>query len=131
MLPRSIAATTLRGAVRAHFPDVIVSHLESLAAIRSESVSNQRSTASLLALLAGLGLLLGVAGVYGVIAHRAQRRTREMGIRLALGASAGQVIGMVPWETLLVPAAGRIAGVAAAFAGAFPAFSAFRCHDAR
>jgi predicted permease len=107
-------AATLQRALRQRFPDVVVSHIESLGALRSGSVSNQRSTAALLTLLAGLGLLLGVAGVYGVISHRSQQRTREVGIRLALGASAGQVFSMVLWETLLVSLAGTTAGIAAA-----------------
>jgi ABC-type antimicrobial peptide transport system permease subunit len=69
----------------------------------------------LLGLFAVLGLLLGIAGVYGVISHRAQQRTREMGIRLALGASANQVVGMVLQETLLVSFLGAATGVLAAF----------------
>lgn len=112
---RSETAATLQAAVRQHFPDVIVSHVGSLGKLRSESVSNQRSTTALLTLLAGLGLLLGVAGVYGVISHRAQQRRREVGIRLALGASARQVFSMVLWETLLVSLAGTMAGIATAF----------------
>jgi len=86
-----------------------------LEAIRAESIADQRSTAWLLTLFALLGLLLGVAGVYGVISHRAVQRTREIGIRLALGASANSVIGMVLQETLLISVAGIAAGAAMTF----------------
>ncbi len=107
-------AAALVSAVRKRFPDVVVSGITSLKGIRSESVADQRSTAWLLALFAGLGLVLGVAGVHGVISHRAAQRRREIGIRMALGASAGRVVGMVLQETAIVSLAGASAGVAAA-----------------
>jgi predicted permease len=103
----------LAGRVRELFSDVVVFHVTTLEEIRSESVADQRSIAWLLALLAGLGLILGLVGVYGVISHRAAQRTREIGIRMALGANAGKVIRMVLRETLLVSVAGIGAGVAA------------------
>lgn len=103
--------TALREAVRNRYPDIVVSRVASLERIRSESTADQRSTAILLALFAGLGLVLGVAGVYGVISHRAAQRTREIGIRIALGASASTVLQMVLRETMLVSAIGTAAGV--------------------
>jgi predicted permease len=112
--PQSVAAA-LPFTVRRRFPDVVVSGISSLEGIRSESLADQRSTAWLLGLFAALGLLLGVAGVHGVISHRAAQRTREIGIRIAMGATAGQVVGMVVRETLLVSIAGCAAGIAAAF----------------
>jgi predicted permease len=108
-------AATLPLTVRRRFPDIVVSGISSLEGIRSESVADQRSTAWLLGLFAALGLLLGVAGVHGVISHRAAQRTREIGIRIAMGATAGQVVGMVVRETLLVAFAGCAAGIAGAF----------------
>ncbi len=102
-------------AVRRGFPDVVFSHVRLLEGIRSDSEADRRSTAWLLALFAGVGLTLGVAGVYGVISHRAAQRKREIGIRIALGASAGQVTGMILFETLVVSAAGTGVGVMAAF----------------
>jgi predicted permease len=111
--PQAVAAT-LPFAVRRRFSDVVVSRIASLEGIRSESMTDQRSTASLLGLLAALGLSLGVVGVHGVISHRAAQRTREIGIRMAMGATAAKVVGMVVWETLLVSFAGCVAGAAAA-----------------
>jgi predicted permease len=107
--------TALPFTIRRRFSDVVISRIASLERIRSESVTDQRSTAWLLGLFAALGLLLGVAGVHGVISHRAAQRTREIGIRMALGATAGKVVGMVVRETLLVSFAGCAAGIAAAF----------------
>jgi ABC-type antimicrobial peptide transport system permease subunit len=91
-----------------------VSRVAVLDAIRTESIVDQRSTAWLLALLAGLGLVLGLIGIHGVVSHRAAQRTREIGIRVALGATKGKVIGMVLRETLLVSLIGLAVGVAAA-----------------
>lgn len=105
----------LAGLVRARFPDVVVSRVASLEQIRGESLTDQRSTAWLLELLAGLGLALGVAGVYGVISHRASQRTREIGIRMAMGASAARVVGMVLKETVWVSVLGAVMGMAAAY----------------
>jgi len=113
--PQAVAGT-LPAAVRQLFSDVVVSRIASLEGIRSGSVADQRSTAWLLGLFALLGLLLGVAGVHGVISHRAAQRTREIGIRMVMGATAGKVVGMVVRETLMVSLVGCAAGVAAAFA---------------
>ena len=105
----------LGAALRGRFPDVVVTGAATLSQVRTESLADQRSTAWLLALLAALGLMLGVAGVYGVISHRASQRTREIGIRMALGASAVRVVGMVLSETVAVSLLGAAAGVAAAY----------------
>ena len=112
--PQSVAAA-LPLTVRRRFSDVVVSHIASLEGIRSGSVADQRSTARLLALFAALGLLLGVAGVHGVISNRTAQRTREIGIRIVMGATAGRVVGLVVGETLLVSFAGCAAGIAGAF----------------
>lgn len=113
--PQALAGA-LPFSIRQRFSDVVVSRIESLEGIRSESVADQRSTAWLLGLFAALGLLLGIAGVHGVISHRAAQRTREIGIRMVMGAPAARVVGMVVRETLLVSFAGCAAGIAGAFA---------------
>jgi predicted permease len=112
--PQALAAT-LPFTVRQRFSDVVISGIASLEGIRSESVADQRSTAWLLGLFAALGLSLGVAGVHGVISHRAAQRTREIGIRMVMGATAGRVVGIVVRETLLASLAGCAAGIAGAF----------------
>ncbi len=59
-------------------------------------------------------LLLGMVGIYGVVAHTVGRRTREIGVRMALGATPPQVVGMVVREGALVAAAGAAIGLAGA-----------------
>ncbi|MFN7925389.1 MAG: ADOP family duplicated permease [Bryobacteraceae bacterium] len=104
----------LDGVIRQRFPDVAVSVLEPVGEVRRGSVSNRRSTAWLLSLLASLGLLLGIIGVHGVLAQRAALRSSEMGIRVALGASRRQIAKIVLREALLVALAGSTSGVVGA-----------------
>jgi len=74
-------------ALKQRYPDLVVANVQTLGELRAASVAGQRSTATLLALFAALGLLLGIAGVHGVVAHGAAQRGKELGIRLALGAT--------------------------------------------
>ena len=112
--PQSTAAAVATK-LRPTFPELVLSRIASLDEIRTRSVTDQRSTAWLLALFAALGLTLAVIGVHGVIAHRAAQRTKEFGIRLALGARPTTLIAMVVQETFLVSLVGVAIGVAAAY----------------
>ncbi len=77
-----------------------------------------RASAALLASLSMLALLLATIGLYGVIAFNVSRRTREIGIRMALGASQGLVVREVVIDGLMLVAAGGVIGaIAAALAG--------------
>jgi putative ABC transport system permease protein len=77
-----------------------------------------RAGAALLAALSTLALLLATIGLYGVIAFNVSRRTREIGIRMALGASQGLVIRQVVIDALMLVATGGVIGaIAAALAG--------------
>jgi putative ABC transport system permease protein len=80
--------------------------------------SDRRATALLAMALGAIGLLLTVLGVYGVVAYRTARRAREIGIRMALGASRSQVVRLVLREGITVALAGVAIGIPAAFAGA-------------
>jgi len=70
----------------------------------------------MLGIAAGIALLLGVVGIYGVISYAVGRRTREIGIRLALGARAGQVTRRILRDEGRVTALGLVVGLAGAFA---------------
>ncbi len=67
-------------------------------------------------IFAGIGLALVTIGVYSIIAYSTARRTHEIGLRMALGAAAGDVLKMVLWQGLRFLAAGIAAGLAASFA---------------
>jgi ABC-type antimicrobial peptide transport system permease subunit len=75
-----------------------------------------RMAALLLSLIGGLALVLGAVGLYGMVSYAAVRRTREMGIRLALGADRGSVVALVVRGGLVVVAIGGVLGIAAALA---------------
>jgi predicted permease len=78
------------------------------------SLAPARIAALLLAIFAGTTLLLGLVGVYGVLSYSVRRRTREIGIRLALGASTQGVLRMVLQEALGLSAVGVVVGLIAA-----------------
>jgi putative ABC transport system permease protein len=78
------------------------------------SLAPDRIAGVLLAAFAATTLVLGLVGVYGVLSYSVRQRTREIGIRLALGASQGEVLRMVLGEALGLSAAGVAAGVLAA-----------------
>jgi predicted permease len=95
-------------------PDLPVSDVRTLDEIRAQSMSSTSFAMVMLAIAACIALLLAVVGVYGVIAYVAVQRTREVGIRFALGAEVGSVRGMFLRYGLGLTAVGIVVGVAAA-----------------
>ncbi|HEY6329444.1 MAG TPA: FtsX-like permease family protein, partial [Blastocatellia bacterium] len=82
----------------------------------TDSLSRRRYSTLLLALFAGLGLLLAGVGVYGVIAYQVAGRTQEIGVRMALGAGRGRVLGLVLRHGLVLSLAGIALGIGGAIA---------------
>jgi predicted permease len=92
--------------------------VESMAEVISASLAQQRFTMVLLACFGLISLLMGAAGLYGVMSYTVARRTKEIGVRMAVGAYRGDILRMVLAEAGLLMALGLTVGVAASLAGA-------------
>ena len=106
----------LRNRMRQFDPHVPVVDLQTVSEQIGFSLRTERLVASLSGVFGGLATLLAVIGLYGVIAYVVQRRTREIGIRIALGASRRDVIGIVMREVFFLIGTGLAAGFALALA---------------
>ena len=107
---------TLRRAVHAVDPNQPVEAVRTLEDLRAEALAAPRLTATLLLIFAGLALLMTLAGIGGVIATSVTARTREFGVRMALGAGREAVLAMVVRQGLTLVAIGLAIGLAAALA---------------
>jgi predicted permease len=107
----------LRAEVTRIDPQLVISEMRTLDDQINRSVSDERLLAFLSVGFAALATLLAVVGLYGVLAFVVARRTREIGIRIALGAQRRSVIRLVANEMGLVVLCGLAVGVAAAYAG--------------
>ncbi len=110
----SEAAAGLRSVVTKVDPLVPVTRIRSLNEVVAASVSAPRSLAILLLSFGALALLIGGVGVYSLIAYVVSWRTREIGIRLALGAMRWQIVGTIVKQSLLLAVGGSLAGLAVA-----------------
>jgi predicted permease len=92
--------------------------VEAMPEVISASLAQQRFTMTLLACFGLISLLMGATGLYGVMSYTVARRTREIGVRMALGAYRGDILRMVLREAWLLMAAGLAVGLVASLAGA-------------
>ena len=106
----------LRQAIWSEDKEAPITDVETMDQIVSSSIAEPRFQAILLGSFGALGLLLSMVGIYGVISYGVTQRTREIGVRMALGAQPANVLRMVIRESMLLAVAGIVAGIAGALA---------------
>ncbi len=112
----AVMLSALRRAIWSVDKSAPITDVGTMDKIVSESVAEPRFQAILLGSFGVLGLLLSMVGIYGVISFGVTQRTREIGLRMALGAQPANVLRMVIREGMLLAAAGIVAGIAGALA---------------
>ena len=108
----------VRAAVWAVNRNLPLAEVRRLDELMARNMGSESFTLTMLAVAAGVAVLLGTVGVYGVIAYVFAQRTRELGIRVALGASRASILGMVLRQGAVVGLCGAAIGLAAAAAAA-------------
>jgi putative ABC transport system permease protein len=109
-------ATAIRTEIRALDPDLAIADITPLTQLVVRSMARPRFYTSLLSLFAAVALVLAATGIFGVMSYAVAQRTREISIRLALGALPGDVLRMIVGRALGLSAAGIVVGLAAALA---------------
>jgi putative ABC transport system permease protein len=113
--PKSLALTVQRE-IQAVDPEIPAFSVRTMNEVIADSASDPRFNATLFAVFAGLALVLAGVGIYGVISYSVTLRTHEMGIRLAIGASPGELVKMVVAQGALLASMGTGLGLVAAYA---------------
>jgi predicted permease len=116
-LPVGELLPSVRNAIKQIDPDVAVLGVASMTDLLGAELVRPRFNTALLDVFAALALVLAVTGLYGVLGTHVSQRTREMGIRMALGADSGAVSRQVVWQGMQLAFAGVAAGLAAALVG--------------
>jgi putative ABC transport system permease protein len=104
-------AHDVRAAVNRIDGDIAVSEVASMENVLADSAWRQRFAAVLLAVFAALALLQAISGIYAVLSYWVSRRTQEMGLRMTLGATRREIIGMVLARGMTLAAAGIAVGI--------------------
>jgi predicted permease len=111
-------AGVLAGGVRRELhaldPGIPVSHVRTMEEVLSKAQSRPRFLTLLLTIFSGVALLIATVGIYGVISYSVERRSKEFGLRMALGAQPGNILGLVMKQGFWLTAIGVIMGLGAA-----------------
>lgn len=109
--PAKTAAPSVRAAVQKIAPEIPVYNVSTLEEQRASAYSNTRVSALLMAILAAIALLLAAMGIYGLVSYGVSRQTREIGIRIAMGARRYDVLRLVVRQGLVVALVGVAIGL--------------------
>jgi putative ABC transport system permease protein len=109
-------AEPVRRIIRSHDSALPVADIRTMDSIVAETFSRQRFSAMLLVAFSAVSLLLASVGIYGVLAYSVTERTREIGVRMALGAEPGRITALVIAGAASIVIPGIVAGIAGAMA---------------
>ena len=112
-LPPKALAAEIRLTLHAIDPNLATGDIQTMGDLKSAASAQRRFQTSLLTVFAGIALFLALVGLYGLMAYSVSRRTREMGIRMALGAQRGDVLLLVLKKAALLLALGLVSGFVA------------------
>jgi putative ABC transport system permease protein len=112
--PNAVAAE-IRSTLHAIDPNLAASDVQTMGELESAASARRRFQTSLLSVFAGIALFLALVGLYGLIAYSVGRRTREVGIRMALGAKRSDVMLLMLKKAALLLALGLISGLVASW----------------
>jgi predicted permease len=107
----------VRAQIKAAAPSIPITSIQTVRYLVEQNVSSQITLARLSAFFAGLALLLACIGLYGIMSYTVAGRTREIGVRIAIGAQRGDVLQMVLREGMLLVGVGIAAGIPLSLAG--------------
>jgi macrolide transport system ATP-binding/permease protein len=110
------AVSSVRGQVQSLDPNLAITNVQTIEETISQALYAPRMGAALLAVFGGLALILAVIGVYGVLSYSVNQQTREIGIRMAMGAQTSRVLGLVVGQGMKLAGIGLALGLLVAFA---------------
>jgi putative ABC transport system permease protein len=109
-------SSAVRGTIRQIDPNQPVIRIRSMEQNMADSIAQPRFRTVLLAIFAGVALVLAAVGIFGVMAYSVTQRTRELGVRVALGASSNQILKQILGDGLRLTMIGLVLGLAATMA---------------
>ena len=127
-LPSDTIGRELRGVAHDLQPDAVIDNFQTMQEVVDNSLGNQVLAARLLSLFALTGLIIAVAGIYGLLAYSVSQRTRELGVRLALGAQRDAILWLVLRHALVLLGIGSAIGaiISAASGKLFTSFLGYQ-----